>query len=137
MDTETKVDRSQVIVPTVTFSDTALSQLKLIIENDFTLAGKFFRLLISGKGCDGFTYSVGFTDLKDDDFTVKINNDGEDLEIVVDPFAAFYLQETSVDFVQDFENDNEGFVVTNHGQSNFRGKFWRKNEDRVPPMKDA
>lgn len=128
-----KIDRNDVVLPNVTFSEVAIAQLTLMLENDFTLSGKYFRILISGKGCDGFTYSVGFTDIKDEDFTIRISNE-EPLEIIIDPFAAFYLGETRIDYVQDFQNDREGFVVYNKDQNKYHGKFWRENKELVPPM---
>ncbi len=128
-----KIERENIDLPTVTFTQTAIEQLTLMLENDFTLSGKYFRILISGKGCDGFTYSIGFTDIKEEDFTIRINNE-EPLEIIIDPFAAFYLGETRVDYVQDFQNDREGFVVYNKDQKKFHGKFWRENKELVPPM---
>lgn len=131
---ENKINPDLVTKPVVYFTERALEQLKLILNNDFTLAGKYFRILISGKGCDGFTYSAGFTDLKDDDFLVKIENSVEEITILLDPFAAFYLQETSVDFIQDFEKDVEGFVITNHLQKKYAGKFWRKSPEDTPPL---
>ena len=117
------------------FTERALSQLKLIIDNDFTLAGKYFRIVVSGKGCEGFTYAAGFTDLFDDDFLVRIANSNEEIFVIVDPFAGFYLQEASVDFVQDFEQEAEGFVIVNHSQSEFKGKFWRAAPEKTPPLK--
>lgn len=132
---QNKVNKDLVLPPIIMFTERALSQLKLIIENDFTLAGKYFRVVVSGKGCEGFTYAAGFTDLQDDDFQVRIANVQEDIIILVDPFAAFYLQEASVDFIQDFTLDTEGFVITNHSQSEFKGKFWRANPSKTPPVK--
>ncbi len=130
-----RINRNEVIIPTIMFTSRAHSQLKLILENDFTLAGKYFRLGISGKGCDGFTYSVMFTDLNAEDFVVKIYNHKEDdLEVILDPFAAFYLTEATVDFIQDFEQDAEGFVITNHHQKNFQGKFFNKDGAKLPPI---
>ena len=126
------IDRDLITLPIIRFTSAALAQLNLIIENDFTLAGKYLRVLISGKGCDGFTYSVGFTDLETDDFLVPIEN--EELEVVIDPFTAFYLNETTVDYVQDFINNNEGFTVENSQQDNFKGKFWRENKELIPPQ---
>ena len=133
---QNKVNKDLVLPPVIMFTDRALSQLKLIMDNDFTLAGKYFRIVVSGKGCEGFTYAAGFTDLQEDDFQVKIANHDEEFVIVIDPFAAFYLQEASVDFIQDFKQDAEGFVITNHAQSEFKGKFWTKAPEKAPPVKD-
>lgn len=134
---QSKVNRDLVMPPVIMFTERALSQLKLIIDNDFTLAGKYFRILVSGKGCEGFTYAAGFTDLFEEDFQVKIANSNEDINIVIDPFAAFYLQEASVDFIQDFDQDAEGFVIVNHAQSEFKGKFWRDEPQKAPPVKSG
>jgi iron-sulfur cluster assembly accessory protein len=134
---QSSIDREQVLLPVINFTESANSQLKLIMENDFTLSGKYFRLLISGKGCEGFTYSSGFSDIEKDDFIVEVKMSDEDIQILIDPFAAFYLQNATVDYVQDFENDQEGFVITNHSQKKYAGKFWRKNEEKVPPQKET
>jgi Fe-S cluster assembly iron-binding protein IscA len=132
------VDRRQIPMPEVKFTDLAMSQLSLILENDFTLKGKYFRLLISGKGCDGFTYSVGFTDWNDEDLLVPIKDQSgsntKDLQVVMDPFAAFYLQKCSVDYIQDFANNNEGFLIKNENQKVYAGKFWRQDETKIPPL---
>jgi iron-sulfur cluster assembly accessory protein len=131
---QNKVNKDLVTPPVIMFTDRALSQLKLIIDNDFTLAGKYFRIVVSGKGCEGFTYAAGFTDLNEEDFQVRIANTDDEIHIVIDPFAAFYLQEASVDFVQDFEQDAEGFVIVNHAQGEFKGKFWRAAPEKTPPV---
>jgi len=131
---QNKVNKELVLPPVVMFTERALNQLKLIIQNDFTLAGKYFRLVVSGKGCEGFTYAAGFTDLQEDDFLIRIANSEEDFFVIIDPFAAFYLQEASVDFIQDFNHDAEGFVITNHSQSEFKGKFWKGSPEKTPPL---
>ncbi len=118
-----KIDKDCITYPKVYFTNFAKEQLKLIVENDFTLKGKYLRILISGKGCDGFKYSVGFADLNDDNF-----------EVIMDPFTAFYLQNTEVDYVLDLETGDEGFVVTNKDQKKYHGKFWKKNNDLVPTL---
>lgn len=134
---QNKVNKDLVLPPVIMFTERALSQLKLIIDNDFTLAGKYFRIVVSGKGCEGFTYAAGFTDLNEDDFLVRIANTNEEIFVIVDPFAGFYLQEASVDFVQDFEQDAEGFVIVNHAQGEFKGKFWRAAPEKTPPVKEG
>ena len=131
---QNKVNKDLVTPPVIMFTERALNQLKLIIDNDFTLAGKYFRIVVSGKGCEGFTYAAGFTDLFDDDFQVRIANTEEEIFVLIDPFAAFYLQEASVDFIQDFEQDAEGFVIVNHAQGEFKGKFWRQAPEKTPPV---
>ncbi|EQC47773.1 HesB-like protein [Bacteriovorax sp. BSW11_IV] len=132
--THNKIQRDLVVPPTVSFTDRALQELTLIVENDFTLKGKYFRLLISGKKCEGFTYSAGFTDMEDEDFIIDVNGSDE-LQVIIDPFAAFYLANAQVDFVQNFEEGLEGFVITNKNQDLFKGKFWRADETKVPPLK--
>ena len=132
----TIVDGTKVSTPVIYITPKAHEQLRLIIENDFTLNGKYLRLLISGKGCEGFNYSVGFTDWNTDDMLIKANgsdNTPTDIQFVMDPFTAFYLQKCSVDYVEDFANNNEGFIVANENQKTFSGKFWKKDEQKVPP----
>lgn len=125
------IDRSQVTLPTLTFTEIARDQLNLMLENDFTLQGKYLRILISGKGCEGFKYSIGFHDLNADDFLVPVS--GMDIEVAIDPFTAFYLGDTEVDYQFNYINDEEGFVVTNKQQDDFQGKFWRKDKTKIPP----
>jgi len=113
----------------------AQKQMNLIIENDFTLDGLVFRIEISGKGCHGFNYAVGFTPRREDDFIVNIQNDPKKSQVCIDPFAAYYLTECSIDFIQDFEQDAEGFVVINLKQELYQGKFWKASPELIPPLK--
>ncbi len=126
---DSTVDKKSVEKPRVFFTKEAKGQLGLIIDNDFTLAGKYFRLLISGKGCSGFDYSVGFTELHSDDFIVSVDTN---LEVILDPFTAFYLQDCTVDYSMDQESHEEGFIVTNNQQKEFSGKFWKTDDTKVP-----
>jgi iron-sulfur cluster assembly accessory protein len=124
------IDRESLKTPNLTFSDEAKAQLSLLHEIDHTLAGKKFRIQISGKGCDGFSYSAGFTEEHHEDILVKT----EDFEILVDIFSAFYLEEAFIDYVFDFENGTEGFVISNKKQDSFAGKFWKADPDKIPPQ---
>lgn len=130
-----KIDRSGVTTPSILFSERAVQEWELILENDFTLEGKLLRIAIDGKECDGFTYAVGFDDKKSEDFEVCV--DGTSHKVIIDPFAAFYLQVATVDFIQDFTQDAEGFVVVNHSQRNFFGKFWRAHPELKPPLEES
>ena len=112
----------------------AIDQIRLILKNDFTLTGKFLRIQITGKECDGFTYSVGFHNIHKDDYKVACPQLGENQFLIMDPFSSFYLQDCTLDFIQDYENDLEGFEVINHDQKEFQGKFWKKEPHKVPQL---
>lgn len=120
----------------IQFTETALEQYKLIVENDFTLAGKYFRILISGKGCDGFMYSVGFTNMASEDLTYPIANSPAQ-EIIMDNFTAFYLKNITIDYIQNFAENQEGFHVINHDQTEFHGKFWLKDPTKIPSTQEV
>lgn len=125
-----ELNKKAINPPKINFSEPALAQLKLIVENDFTLSDMYFRVQITGKECDGFTYSTGFTVIHEDDLTVQI----DDLKILIDPFSAYYMKNTEIDYIQDFKNEEEGFVVTVKDQEDFSGKFWKENPDKIPPL---
>ncbi len=131
-----KLDTLNIQSPNVYFTKSAFEQLKLIIENDFTLAGKYFRLLIAGKGCDGFTYAAGFTDLLEDDFLVNVlfEKESTDIQVAIDPFAAFYLNQVTVDFLFNPLTNEEGFIINNHAEGKYKGKFFNQKNANLPPI---
>ncbi len=128
---QNKIDKNKINTPIVEFTPSALEQLSLIISNDFTIKNKFFRVMISGKECDGFTYSTGFTDKNDDDFIIDINNS---ISIVMDPFSSFYLQKFTVDFTLDLQTNSDGFIIINNNQEKFSDKFWINDKFKIPPI---
>ena len=110
----------------IDFTKSARAQLELILKNDYTLAGQVFRLQISGKGCHGFDYSLGFTEPQVDDLVYPIH--GCSLKLSLDPFTAFYSKTGVVDYVLDHDIEGEGFGFENSNQKNYRGKFFKKEE---------
>lgn len=115
-------------------SDSAVRQIQLMQENDYTLEGLEFRIKIGGKGCGGFTYDTGFSERHVDDLVIEksfplINFD---LKILIDPFTAFYTQEATLDYLLDSQNNTEGFVLTNAADGEHKGKFF-KDESKLPP----
>lgn len=115
-------------------TDSAVRQIQLMQDNDYTLEGLSFRIKIGGKGCEGFTYDTGFSELHQDDLVLKqsfplINFN---LTVLMDPFTAFYTQELTLDYLLDTSNNEEGFIVTNAADGQHRGKFF-KDESRLPP----
>lgn len=106
----------------------AADQIQLILENDFTLGGKVFRITIDGKGCDGFTYATGFTNADENDTVIT----SRETRVHIDPFTAFYLKKGALDYGFDTQGSEDGFIVTNFDQGNFEGKFWKDNEGLEP-----
>jgi Fe-S cluster assembly iron-binding protein IscA len=115
-------------------SDSAVRQIQLMQVNDYTLEGLEFRIKIGGKGCGGFTYDTGFSELHPDDLIIEksfplINFN---LKILMDPFTAFYTQEATLDYLLDPQNNHEGFILTNAADGDHKGKFF-KDESKLPP----
>lgn len=105
----------------------AANQLKLMQEHDYTLKDKVFRLKIGGKGCDGFTYDLGWSAPHPDDVVKEL---AHNVKLHMDPFTAFYCQEGAINYHFDPEGD-EGLTFTNHRQEEYHGKFF-KDESTVP-----
>lgn len=115
-------------------TDSAVRQIQLMKENDYTLEGLEFRIKIGGKGCGGFTYDTGFSEHHQDDFVIERDYPliNFRLRILMDPFTAFYTQEATLDYLLDPQNNEEGFVVNNAREGEHRGKFF-KDETKLPP----
>jgi iron-sulfur cluster insertion protein len=115
-------------------TDSAIRQIHLMQTNDYTLDGLRFRIKIGGKGCGGFTYEAGFSAPEKDDLVIRSTYPtlNFDLEILMDPFTAFYTQDSSLDYLLDPATNEEGFVVTNAQDGAHRGKFY-KDESKLPP----
>lgn len=118
--------------PIIQISNTALEQLSLIVSNDYTVKDQVFRLIIDSKGCEGFRYSVGFAAPHGDDIILKCTHNNQLISIALDPFSAYYMQIVELDYIQDFENNKEGFTITNLNEKKHHGKFWKKDSTLIP-----
>ena len=114
-------------------TDSAVRQIQLMQENDYTLEGLLFRIKIDGKGCEGFTYGTGFSEFHADDLIIEKEYPliKFKLRVLLDPFTAFYAQEITLDYLLDTQNNEEGFIVTNPREKEHRGKFF-KDESKIP-----
>lgn len=115
-------------------TDSAVRQIQVMQENDYTLEGHLFRIKIGGKGCEGFTYDTGFSEPHGDDLILEQSYPliNFQLKVLMDPFTAFYTQELTLDYLLDTTNNEEGFIVTNAADGQHRGKFF-KDEAKLPP----
>ena len=118
----------------ILITDSAVRQIQLMQENDYTLEGLSFRIKIGGKGCGGFTYDTGFSERHSDDLVVKQQFPliGLELTLLIDPFTAFYTQTFTLDYMLDLGNNEEGFIVTNAQDGQHKGKFF-KDTSKLPP----
>lgn len=78
---------------------------------DEAYSGKVFRVYIEGGGCSGFQYGFTFDESRDDDSRVE----SEEVEILVDPQSAMYLNGATVDWQEGLSG--AGFVVRNPNAS--------------------
>ena len=115
-------------------TDSAVRQIQLMQENDYTLQGLEFRVKIGGKGCGGFTYETGFSEPHPDDLVVKLSYPliNFELTLLIDPFSAYYTQNFTLDYLLDPANNEEGFIVQNAADGTHKGKFF-KDETKLPP----
>jgi Fe-S cluster assembly iron-binding protein IscA len=119
-------------------SDSAVRQIQLMMENDYTLEGLLFRIKIGGKGCGGFTYDTGFSERHPDDLVIEQDYPliNFKLQVLMDPFTAFYTQRSTLDYLLDSQSNEEGFVLTNAADGEHKGKFF-KDESKLPPWAKA
>lgn len=115
-------------------TDSAVRQIQLMQQNDYTLEGLSFRIKIGGKGCGGFTYDTGFSETDAADLVMETDYPliNYKLKILIDPFTAFYTQDSTLDYLLDPATNEEGFVVTNAADGQHVGKFF-KDESKLPP----
>lgn len=115
-------------------TDSAVRQIQVMQENDYTLEGLLFRIKIGGKGCAGFTYDTGFSEKHVDDLVLEQNYPfiNYHLKILMDPFTAYYTQDFTLDYMLDTSNNEEGFIVNNAADGQHKGKFF-KDENKLPP----
>jgi len=93
----------------ITVSDTALSQLKGLIEGQQTEHPLGLRVFVQSGGCSGFSYGMGLDENppRVDDEIVDMNG----LRVYVDSFSAQYLDGAEIDFVDAMMGG--GFTINN------------------------
>jgi len=115
-------------------TDSAIRQIHLMQTNDYTLEGLTFRVKIGGKGCEGFTFETGFSEKHSDDLVVTqfVSLLNFELNVLVDPFTAFYTPEFTLDYLLETTTGEEGFIVKSATDGQHRGKFF-KDTSKLPP----
>ena len=129
-------EKEKIAIPQLTISTLAREQLNLMVIHDVTLHDKALRIEIAGKDCDGFTFDIGFTKPRPDDFLLEIPmQEAVPIFVAIGPFTAFYLPEFTLDYKQGHFSSEEGFTIQSPAFEQYQGKFWLHSSELVPPKK--
>jgi len=93
----------------IVLTEEAAKEVKRIIEDQKLEEGTLLRVGVTGGGCSGFSYALGFDKNYDEKVDSKHQHHG--VEVVVDKKSALYLDGTTVDFYSGI--DKRGFTFDN------------------------
>jgi iron-sulfur cluster assembly protein len=93
----------------VTLTERAANEVKRIVDEQKLEDGIMLRVGVTGGGCSGFSYALGFATDFDAEKDSKFQCHGVD--VVVDRKSALYLEGTTVDFFEGLEK--RGFTFEN------------------------
>ena len=93
----------------IMLTERAAKEVKRIIQDQQLDAATVLRVGVTGGGCSGFSYSLGFDKTIDEKADSKSEQHG--ITVVVDKKSALYLDGTSVDFYEGLEK--RGFTFEN------------------------
>jgi iron-sulfur cluster assembly protein len=93
----------------ILLTEKAANEVKRIMDDQKLEEGTVLRVGVTGGGCSGFSYALGF----DKQFDEKIDSRYEyhGVPVVVDKKSALYLDGTTVDFYDGIER--RGFTFDN------------------------
>jgi iron-sulfur cluster assembly protein len=93
----------------ITLTEKAASEIKRIMDDQKLEDGTRLRVGVTGGGCSGFSYALGFDKAIDEAKDSQYEQHGVD--IVVDKKSALYLDGATVDFYEGLER--RGFTFDN------------------------
>ena len=93
----------------VNLTERAATEVKRILDEQKLGDNALLRVGVTGGGCSGFSYSLGFDKAFDEKTDSKYDFHGVD--VVVDKKSALYLDGTTVDFFDGLEK--RGFTFDN------------------------
>ncbi len=97
----------ETITQPITLSESAIKQLKRIMEEEKIPEGHGLRVGVKGGGCSGFSYILGFDEPKENDDSFEIQG----MTVLMQRAHAIYLLGMEVDWVEGLEN--RGFTFNN------------------------
>jgi iron-sulfur cluster assembly protein len=93
----------------IVITEKAAAEVKRIIEDQKLAEHTVLRVGVTGGGCSGFSYALGFDEKYDEKADAKYEYHG--VPVVVDKKSALYLDGTTVDFFDGIEK--RGFTFDN------------------------
>ena len=107
----------------VILTESAAKEISRVKDEQKFPEGMFLRIGVTGGGCSGFSYSLGFDDKFDETADSRFEYHG--VEVVVDKKSALFLDGTTVDWYAGLEKrgftfDNPNAVKTCGCGSSFR-----------------
>jgi len=93
----------------INITEKAVKEIRRIIDTDPTAVGANLRVMVSGGGCSGMSYKLGF-DKETPAPTDKVF-EKEDVKILIDAKSYLYLSGTTLDFTDGL--NGTGFVFNN------------------------
>ena len=93
----------------ITLTEKAAKEVQRIIEEQKLEEGVVLRIGVTGGGCSGFSYSLGFDKTYDE--KVDSRNEFHGVPMVIDKKSALYLDGTTIDFHDGI--DKRGFTFEN------------------------
>ena len=93
----------------VTLTENAAKEVQRILTDQKMEDGTMLRVGVTGGGCSGFSYALGFT--TDSDEKLDHAYDMHGVKLVVDKKSALFLDGTTVDFYEGVEK--RGFTFEN------------------------
>ena len=95
----------------VSFSESAINELKRLKNEDSFDASKFLRIGVKGGGCSGMTYILGFDDMTAEDEAYTF----EDLSFIMNKSHGLYLYGMKIDWSGGL--NSRGFTFQNPNAS--------------------
>ena len=93
----------------ITITEKAATEVKKIMEEQKIEDGTVLRVGVTGGGCSGFSYALGFDKAYDAEKDSRFELHG--IPVVVDRKSALYLDGSTIDFHEGI--DRRGFVFDN------------------------
>jgi iron-sulfur cluster assembly protein len=99
----------------INLTQIAIEEIKNIISKDRLSQELGLRLSVIGGGCSGLSYKMDFTEHKEKDNIINIDN----FKIYIDPKSTIYLKGITLDFKDGL--NGKGFVFENPNAKNTCG----------------